>query len=478
MTLQTDDYQNFVMHPDAGVHFTISALAQLLKSSHAARLLRYFGAVDVFIEPAPKTHRFSDPSPSKIVNGSNDKRNISGTYDTCLLGFATRSNEIAWQAELLHELLQARIRVLCLAQSGTPQWQAFEECLADFRASQQQTGSLLIDTEKQYAPDQRAIDREAMQDWRLFHEVLEPLDLQVNPNAFGLFHRVAEMSALWANLFSEVSIKSLVVRNNHAPENSSAAIIAKSFGIQVFSFQHSVLSSMPSVCPTFADIFYCHGRTSQAILEQFSVATCGFEPEYRAIGMWNQPQVKLVQDFTAGRILLVDQECAWSKAYFGNAAAYQQLRDVIGEILQCQPNINWRVRLHFDNDRLDIWEQLAREFPGRLELSRAESKPFAEELKDISLVAGLFSTAICEAAKLGYPVVFLHEAAWFRTPDLADFGGVTMGIHEFGDACAGILSNRDVYTRIRKTSMISANQYYLSQRKGLFSVAQDIKQAS
>ena len=107
-------------------------------------------------------------------------------------------------------------------------------------------------------------------------------------------------------------------------------------------------------------------------------------------------------------------------------------------------------------------------------MSGAAAKPLADDLKEVSLVAGLFSTAICEAAKLGYPVIFLNETGWFYTPDLADFGAVTMNLVQFTKACPEILGNPETWARNRKASTHSAERYYLSQRNGLRSVAQDV----
>jgi len=472
-----DHYRDFVVPQDAGMYFTITALAELLKSSQAPNLLKYFGAIDVFIEETPNQHLPFLPEPSKVAKGKKHRyknRKLSKRYDVCLPGFASRPNEITWQTELLRELLQANARVLCIAEINTPQWQSFEKCLAGNPTRSPQNGSSLIDIEEESVSAQEQGDMRAIRDWRLFHGILEPLGLHIKSTAYDLFSHVSLMSVIWEKLLSSVQIRSLVVRNNHAPENSAATIIAKNLGIRVFTFQHSVLSSMPSICPTFADIVYSHGQTSRSILEKFSIASCGFEPEYRSIGMWNQPDIHLVPDFASRRILLLDQECDWSKRYYGNAKSYSVLYEAVGEILRRQPTIRWRVRLHFDNDRRELWDKLALKFPGQLELSQAHSKTLTEDLKEVSLVTGLFSTAVCEAAKLGYPVIFINEPEWFYTPDLVDFDAVTMSLNEFSKQCPGILNDKALYDIIRNSSTNSASRYYFSRRKGLGTVVQDI----
>jgi hypothetical protein len=145
-------------------------------------------------------------------------------------------------------------------------------------------------------------------------------------------------------------------------------------------------------------------------------------------------------------------------------------------MLHQQVDIKLRVRLHFDNDQIDAWLLLANEFPQQLQLSSANSKSLTAELKDNSLVVGLFSTAVCETAHMGYPVVFLNQPGWFYTPDLAEFSGLSCSIAEFFNSCHNILNNPEVYENRRKLSIFSANRYY-SDLAGLGFVADDIKRA-
>ena len=101
-----ENYPGFELPDHAGIHFTIRALSAIARSVDAVRLLKYFGAVDVFVEELTDV-RDADADKLLVSHQQPGEHScgleLPDEVDLCFAGFATRPNEIDWQTRLLDE---------------------------------------------------------------------------------------------------------------------------------------------------------------------------------------------------------------------------------------------------------------------------------------------------------------------------------------------------------------------------------------
>ncbi len=311
----------------------------------------------------------------------------------------------------------------------------------------------------------------ALRDWLRLVELVAPLGIAPSAGSLRSMFWAARAQLAWAAVAPQIEAGAAIVLHHIRPLSAVAALAFLDRGRPVTTFQQGVISLSSGYAPVVATRILCSGDHSAQLLAQLDrdyAAISGRPPtcrDYLPVGALLDTIISRGAAPAQHTLLIVDQMSTWSATLYGIGGQYQQLVAAVDAVARQVSDLDQIViRLHPSNDQADVWEQLARRFPGRVRIS-ASGTPFSQDLSTATLVAGLFSGGLISAAACGIPALLIWEPGWFSTPDLGAFADDSyVGVSSLSARVTSLLGNPDAYRHACIEAQRSAASYYTGLR--------------
>ncbi|MDX2170140.1 MAG: hypothetical protein SF182_23920 [Deltaproteobacteria bacterium] len=423
----------FCFPPGAMAPAATRVSAALYAAPAAAGLLPYTTALDALIRDyPPPAHQRWRPRGLGVTRAW-PMRRLAATFryprwagDVLVVGECRRAAEVAMMARLVEAIVRSGRTVLYVSGNRGEH--------AAMRARHRAAGwsaacALACVPTAEYDRRQYWLHRDApwqaRRDWRQLEPLLAAQGAYLHRDADWALRETATGKVQWRLLAPRLRFDAAVVRATSPP--LSAAILADCFasGRLSVSLQHSVVTCPSSFAPLLARRYLCYGTHSRALLAELDaqLAAASQRPptgcEIIPCGPFHDPVPGVRPSRESASLVIIDQTSAWAPRYYGGAAQFDALQQIVPRLAASSAVRRVVVRLHPSGGQPRAWDEVAARHPDRVVLSR--DRLLEADLQGASAVVGLFSTVLPAATAAAIPTFFLWQPGWYHTPDLQPF---------------------------------------------------------
>ena len=298
-------------------------------------------------------------------------------------------------------------------------------------------------------------------------QILEPYGLSPTASALADFERTAVYVEAWDRLAASIDFEAVVARCHWYELGSSVCRTGLERGKPVITFQQGVVDYTMDV-PVLASKFVAFGPSSASVLAQlnsrfFDAAGRPESPvEFLPAGCLFDVVSPLPDQFSLRTVLLIDSHLVEGDP-FGTRVEVQSLLQLAEQLLSTQPALRHlviRLHPHWNHHDVVACLELARKYRDVCELSHPVWS-LEDDLRRVSVVAGIASGVLTVASASGLPTVFLRTEGGFRIRDLECFSPEqTLLPDEAFRHVSKLLTDREAYAEARRIAMRNASEYY------------------
>lgn len=297
--------------------------------------------------------------------------------------------------------------------------------------------------------------------------LLEPHGLTLGQELETGFEHIAQFTEAWDRLAPSIEFDAVVARCHWHALCSPVCRTARQREKPVITFQQGVIGHTLDV-PVTASKYLAFGAASALFLGQMNQRffhACGApEPsvEYVKGGSLFDRIVDLPDQFDHQALLMVDLPIAQAD-FYGVDSQSEALLQLAERLLRADLTLRRiiiRPHPYWSNLNFESCQRLAREYPGRCELSHP-AWSLEDDLRRSSAAVGIFSGVLTVAAACGLPTYFLQTEQGYTTGDLACFSPrQTLLPDEAFREISKVLSDRQAYAEARSVALKNAREYY------------------
>jgi hypothetical protein len=309
----------------------------------------------------------------------------------------------------------------------------------------------------------RSAFREAVQ-------ILEPHGLSPGLEVEAGFHRLANYVEAWERLAPFVEFDAVVARCHWHALCSPVCRTARQRGKPVIAFQQGVIGHTLDV-PVTASKYVAFGEPSARFLEQmnrrFFQAVGMPEPpvEYVNGGSLIDEVIDLPDQFERQTLLLVDVPVV-AGDFYGVQSQCDALLELAERLLNSDAPLRRviiRPHPYWNNLDLDACQRLARQHPGRCELSHP-SWSLEDDLRRSSVIAGIFSGVLAAASACGLPAIFLETENGYTSGEFACFSPQQTLLPEAAfRRIVELLTDGHAFAKARMEVLKNAREYFANR---------------